>query len=147
MDYPNTNSIAEEVEDIRRNTVSVESRRLYQRSIGKYLLWTLGNNAAVVTSALSNALSGLQEKEQIKEVLRFISDKSNGAPIYFHLVTASDFVAWLVSMRKPDGKRPGYSTYNSHRAALFNPCTPTRCALKCVQFCRWACTYFAIPPS
>ncbi len=29
-------------------------------------------------------------------------------------------MVWLLSLRKADGSSPGYSTFNSHRAALFN---------------------------
>jgi hypothetical protein len=44
----------------------------------------------------------------------------NNPPIMFNLVTARDFLTWIVSLVKKDGTSPGYSTFNSHRAAFFN---------------------------
>ncbi|KAG7351570.1 hypothetical protein IV203_010930 [Nitzschia inconspicua] len=34
--------------------------------------------------------------------------------------TFKDFMEWIVSARKEDGSTPTYSTYNCHRAWLFN---------------------------
>ncbi|KAJ0396165.1 hypothetical protein ATCC90586_012238 [Pythium insidiosum] len=41
-------------------------------------------------------------------------------PLSFGELRADDFVAWLVTLQKGNGKSPGLSTFNNHRAALFN---------------------------
>ncbi|KAJ0399556.1 hypothetical protein ATCC90586_002932 [Pythium insidiosum] len=41
-------------------------------------------------------------------------------PVEFSRLEASDFVQWLLSLKKQDGSQLGYAAFNNHRAALFN---------------------------
>ena len=67
-----------------------------------------------------DAVGSSRGREAMNHVKAFIEDKDNGPPMDFENFTARVFVTWLVSLRKSNGKRPGYSCYTSHRAGLFN---------------------------
>ena len=49
-----------------------------------------------------------------------IVNAPNGPPIFFDLLSAKVFMTWLLSLRKKNGDTYASSSYNSHRAALFN---------------------------
>ncbi|KAG7365708.1 hypothetical protein IV203_028378 [Nitzschia inconspicua] len=54
------------------------------------------------------------------DIRRFLADAPNNAPVKFSDFNVQDFMEWIVSIRKEDGSTPTYSTYNCHRAGLFN---------------------------
>ena len=112
--------LQDEVDAVRQNTVSAESRRLYARSIARFLLWLIQNKPDLVTENLLTAVDTSTGREALEKIKAFVEDKDNGPPIDFESITARVFVTWLVSIRKSNGAKPGYSAYNSHRAALFN---------------------------
>lgn len=60
------------------------------------------------------------ETEEIVKTILLRFKSANTPPINFELLGAKDFLIWLISLRKPDGSKPSFSTYNTHRAALFN---------------------------
>ncbi|KAG7371051.1 protein-L-isoaspartate O-methyltransferase [Nitzschia inconspicua] len=53
-------------------------------------------------------------------IRRFLADAPNNAPVKFKDFNVQDFMEWIVSVRKEDGSTPTSSTYNCHRAGLFN---------------------------
>ena len=85
-----------EVEAIRQNTVSKESRRLYLRSTTRCLLWIFENHRNLVTSAFEDALLNCRNlNERKKAIEAFLMNKSNCSPIKFGMITAPLFVSWL----------------------------------------------------
>ena len=56
-------------------------------------------------------------KEYIKDVLGPPADL-NRPPLKFEKFVANDFLKWIVSLEKTDGKKPGSSTVSTHRSAV-----------------------------
>lgn len=113
--------IAIEVEDIRANTVAGTSRTIYRNSYARFLTWLACNKQHLVTehflTQLDTSTSDTAMRKRIIDVMK--GDRGN-PPIHFDLLEARDFITWLLTLKKRDGSTPGYSTYNSHRAGLFN---------------------------
>ena len=109
----------EEVAQIRANTVASNSRAVYKNSYTRFLAWLVVNKPTLIPtqfcSLLGDDLSNTREKFKT-----LANGDTTNPPLYFEALQARDFVAWLLTLRKFDGSKPGYSTYNSHRAGLFN---------------------------
>jgi hypothetical protein len=107
-----------QVDDVRANTVSSSSRTIYMNSATKFIEWLVANNTSLLTDEF---LSQIAHAHNVVAFTRqWLSGAPSNPPIRFAQLTAREFFVWIVSLKKSDGTRPGYSTYNTHRAALFN---------------------------
>lgn len=104
----------EEVDFLRLNTVSPSTRKVYIASSAKFIFWLAHNKSHLCTQEL------LQISSNLSEIKVFLLNAPNNPPIHFSLLTAKDFLTWIVSLRKCNGEKPGYGAFNSHRAALSN---------------------------
>lgn len=107
-----------EVHEIRNNTVASNSRTIYLNSITRFVLWISVNKPQLLHPDFIHAVQSIEGSR--KQVIRQVLLQKNIQPIIFNEIQAPDFMSWLVSLRTNQGSRPGYSTYNSHRSALFN---------------------------
>jgi hypothetical protein len=84
------------------------------------LVWLLENKPYLLTEEFISLTSN-HLPSQLKITVQSLLDRAPlHEPLKWHLFTAPEFMTWVVSLKKPDGQKPGYSTYNTHRAALFN---------------------------
>ena len=95
---------------MRKYTVSQNSRRVYSTSIKKFFLFLINEKPLLVSETLLEFVGATSGAVSLKKVSTFIENKLNSPPINFQPITA----------RKKTTSKPGYSTYNSHRAAFFN---------------------------
>jgi len=111
----------EELENEVSNTVATISKNIYRNSSTRMLVWILENKPYLLTEEFigltSKKLSPFAVKKTVKSLL-------DGAPLHeplkWHLFMAPEFMTCIASLKKPEGEKPGYLTYNTHRAALFN---------------------------
>lgn len=113
-------ALLEEVANIRKNTVSDSSRYLYNSSNIKFLLFLLENRPDLLTSEFLDSVKDVDGNDDLRKEILKILDSQDVPPVRFNLLTATDFLAWIVSLKKKDGKPLAFSTFNTHRAALFN---------------------------
>jgi len=107
-----------QVPALRQNLVGKKSRGIYGNSMVKFLIWLLENKPELVDPEFALSASAARNKRAfIKKVLH---NAPNNPPINFQLLTAPDFMDWIVTVRKRDGERPGSQSYSSHRTGLFN---------------------------
>ena len=111
--------IDDEVDAIRANTIANNSRVLYRRSAIKFILWIYNTKNHLISDHFNNLVleEGSINEGLIKKVL---NDTPNNPILKFDLLEARDFISWIVTIRKTDGEKPHYSTYNSHRSGLYN---------------------------
>ena len=108
--------IENEVASIRENRVSERSRDTYRRSYVKFIKYVVESRLDLVPDEFSMLLAS-DSNNSVKSVMKNFPRVS---PINFDLLTAADFISWLVTVRKKDGTKPGNSTYNGLRTSLFN---------------------------
>ena len=117
----NLTEIENEVADIRANTVSSSSRVIYVNSISRFLVCLIRNKRYLIPQTFLEKLFLYYDDETIRiRVKDLLDGDDNNPPIYFDQIQAQDFMSWLLTLRKKNGVSPGYSTFNSHRAAFFN---------------------------
>src|SRR5689334_3053885 len=109
--------ISEEVRLMRANTISPSSRQAYRAATTQFLIWLLDNNPAVLNPHFIDAMQVDSNATAVHEYLDLAPDHP---PIIFESFNINHFMQYIVSLRKADGSRLSYSTYNTHRAALFN---------------------------
>jgi hypothetical protein len=112
-------SLEDRVQHIRSQTISTASRKIYKASFVQFLSWLHQNRQHYLTENLKQLLADTTDSIP-KTIRHFLDSPEKPEPILFDELDASTFMAWLLSLRKADGSSPGYSTFNSHRAALFN---------------------------
>ena len=83
----------------------------------KWLYW---NKTHLLTSNFIEDVE-LDDKNKIVDlsIKKYLNTQDKSCPIHCKMITAKDYLTWIVSLRKTGGETPGYSTYNSHRAAFF----------------------------
>lgn len=121
---------AARVKSIRKDTVAAKSRGIYILSNARFLAWLFENKPHLLTDSTLAALeqeqtqqrTRLTSKEVVKILKELLDDNHPGQdhPLKFDELTVTDFMTWIVTLKKKDGSEPCYSTNNSHRAALFN---------------------------
>lgn len=105
-----------EVANIQNQMVSDETRTIYINSLVSFLQYMFVNQpSSVLNLANNNQLL----KASLKDFLQTSLQSPNpDDPIHFELFNLNVFLGFLTTLRKSNGSRPGYSTYNSHRSAL-----------------------------
>jgi hypothetical protein len=111
-------ALAAEVSSIRANTVAAGSKAAYRRSAVKFLAWLYIQRQDLLTNECMAYLNAATDRTVA--LFELLSRAPQTPPIAFDTIQASDFLMWIVTLRKSDGSTPGYSTYNTHRAAFFN---------------------------
>ncbi len=110
-----------EVARLRRNTVSRSSRAAYRGSTVKFLQWMYVHKHHLLSDGWLSWMipdaNGDVPKANVRDALNQVPIVH---PLKFSEITAQDFMTWMVTLKKADGTRPGYSSFNTHRAALFN---------------------------
>jgi hypothetical protein len=110
-----------EVSTLRANTVSSSSRAVYTSSTVKMLQWMYHNKRHLVSDMwLSNVALDDHGNILRSSIISMLQCAPNNPPIHFEELAAQDFMVWIVTLKKGDGSPLGYSTFNTHRAALFN---------------------------
>ena len=113
-------SVADELALIRANRVSPSSRKQYRRSSIRFITWLLQNNRDICTPTLIQAVEQNPDIP-LKQVIVAELDKApQNAPVHFESITAEVFLTYIITLRKPDGNKPGVSSCGTHRAGLFN---------------------------
>ena len=62
----------------------------------------------------------LDESERNEKLREILDGAPNDPPIMFDIMTARDFMTWIVTLRKSDGTRLSASSFDGHRSGLFN---------------------------
>jgi hypothetical protein len=102
------------VADIRRNTVAPSSRRIYKTSASKLILWIISNLPHLYNEGFSRIDVSQKEISKLIDSLDL-----NTPPLKFSELKAEHFLCWIVSLEK-ENRKLSYSTFNTHRAGLFN---------------------------
>jgi hypothetical protein len=100
------------------NTVAPSSRKSYISSMGRYLFWLFRNKPHRLTEQFRAGLAADCPDGPLKARAALFLRSSTTPPIQFAELEASDFLEWIITLRKPNGDTPGTSTYNTHRTAL-----------------------------
>ncbi|KAG7350981.1 hypothetical protein IV203_010341 [Nitzschia inconspicua] len=103
---------------VRTDTISQKSRDVYDGSIARMLKWFFDNKRHLLSEEFIQF--GITHGFSKADIRRFLADAPSNAPVKFNDVNVQDFIEWIDSIRKEDGSTPTYSTYNSHRAGIFN---------------------------
>ena len=110
-------TVEEEVRLLRANTISSASRKVYLSATTQFLLWLLYNNPTLLHA---NFVNRVQDDPTAETVHKYLQSAPENPPILFEDFEVNHFMQFIVSLRKPDGNKLSYSSYNTHRAALFN---------------------------
>jgi hypothetical protein len=107
---------------LREKRVSAKSRSAYRSTWERFVSWLAVERPVRVTPVLLEAVVGKQGQEARRAVRDFLDadEDHEQPPIVFDELQAEDFIEWLLTQRKRDGSECGYSTFNNHRAGLFN---------------------------
>lgn len=111
-------TVEEEVAAVRRNTVADDSRDIYRRSSVDFVLWLHANESPLVNLDFGKDANGNVNNTSLSIALN--SPNLQILPINFNELTAKEFMKFIVTRRKRDGGRPGFSTFNTHRSSLKN---------------------------
>lgn len=113
----------------RYNDLSEKSRKMYNVSNTKFILWLESTYPHLITVTLKDALETCENRESC--VFSFIDItkrkdvETPEPPILFDKITAEIFVEWLLSLRTRKHTKPGATTY--HRAAFYHLFLDFRC--------------------
>jgi hypothetical protein len=110
-------AVEEEVRLLRANTISSASRKVYLSATTQFLLWLLYNNPTLLHA---NFVNRVQDDPTAETVHKYLQSAPENPPILFEDFEVNHFMQFVVSLRKPDGNKLSYSSYNTHRAAWFN---------------------------
>jgi integrase len=106
---------------VRENYISQSTRTVYTGAIVKFLKWSFVHRRHLVTEHFTHECTindnALIDDKSIRQFLK-TSVASQTLPLHFDFITASDILDFVISLRKPDGSRVGYSALNSHRSAI-----------------------------
>ena len=127
MDHRVREAIEEKVAGLRRNAVSDTSRRIYERSNLKFVVWLHENHPELIVDGFGENDEGVFVVDVAKQQLH-CADTGN-PPIVLESLEAIHFLSWIVSLKRSDENDGdgvlnsentplSHSTYNSHRAAL-----------------------------
>ena len=108
--------------DIRANTVSRRSKTTYVSSYSKFISWLVLSHQQLITPAFLAAIDPIPSDATaiLESVKKLFNQEECPKPLHFEQLKASDFVIWLLTLRKRNGKPLSYSALNTHRAGLFN---------------------------
>jgi hypothetical protein len=116
----NMADLEDEVDFMRENQISNNSKKIYNYSTINYLKWLYANRQNVLTEEFIGAVEIPRDtgRPTTESIIAFLDTKE--PPVHFDQISAKDFMTWLASLRKKNGDKPGFSTYNSHRSAFSN---------------------------
>ncbi len=110
----------EEVNQIRQNTVAANSRAIYTCSYVRFLLWIVRNKERWFLAFFWRLDTSQTDSALRRDIDEYTDGNIENPPIYFARVTANDLMSWLLALKNADGGSLSYSSYNTHRAGLFN---------------------------
>ncbi len=111
--------LQEQTTHIRSQMISTRSRVVYTSSMIHFLRWTFEYKPHLIT----DQFRGIVEDGNLptrQDVIDFLSLRPRIPPLRFDDLQATDFINWVLSVRKTDGSIPVYSTLNGYRSALSN---------------------------
>ena len=111
----------EEVRQIRSAIVSSASKTIYEGCAVKLLRWFFCNQSQLLTRPFMDHMTSLSEstsREIDSAIKQWLGRAPENPPLVFAEINVAHFLTFIVSLRKADGTKPGFSTYNSHRAAF-----------------------------
>lgn len=121
MDSDSLDDLRARAREIRANTVSRSSRAVYSQSYARYITWAFVHQPTLITLEFSDAVGDTQlPPSELRARIRSILAAGDVRPIYFDQLEATDFVSWLLTLKKRDGSNLSYSSLNTHRSGLFN---------------------------
>ena len=101
-------TLEEEIRMIKKKSLSANTRKKYLYSQVRFINWLDDNEPqALLIRGLGN--------DRIKEVIGM-----NETLLDFNQLTPKIFFKWLLTLRKPDGSKPGFRACAGHRSALYN---------------------------
>jgi hypothetical protein len=93
----NLDALEEQVTALRRITVVTKSRDIYSYSIIKLLKWLYKNKSHLMTQFFFEKVRLDTNGEPTDDSLcEMLSHQPNNPPIQFDMITARDFLTWLV---------------------------------------------------
>lgn len=112
------------------NQIHKSSRTTYQASQRRFFLWALEKEPHILQPAFRDGLAAVLNTpdgpDKKKAVDAFFAltlgppvDRSR-PPLDFVNFSGESFTVWIASLRKKNGERPGYTSINSHRSAMWN---------------------------
>ena len=111
-----------QVAQIRSNIVSASSHTGYRNSIVRFIMWLSDNKPNLVTPEIQRQISNRDEPEEARRQIllsHLCNCSSNNPPILLEELGARDFMRWMVTLRRDDGRYFAKTTYSGHRSALF----------------------------
>src|SRR5690606_25918887 len=117
-----TNPNLFELEGLLQLQVTESSRSKYTYSYSKFLVFLIKSNHAIVSADFRRSLGRIENLDEklLSEKVRNALKQREFKPIYFNELHPEVFLAYLASIRKPDGSLLTSAGYGTHRASLFN---------------------------
>lgn len=115
--------INKKCKELRDNTVAKNSKKIYASSQQRFLSWVVENKPELLPADFNTMMrsGGVGTgKNELRLTLKRILEKREIKPLIFENLKAEDFIGWIVTLEKGDGRQLSFSCFNGHRAALFN---------------------------
>ena len=113
-----------EVNALRASQISESTRSLYQNSTVRMLSWLFHNKPAVLSDAFLDGVADKAKGPTKEYILSILGPpaKLEQPPLKFDTFQSSDFMLWIVSLRREDGTSPANASAPL-QAVLFNQCS------------------------
>eukprot|EP00924_Labyrinthula_sp_SR-Ha-C_P009264 maker-scaffold_2-snap-gene-18.1-mRNA-1 protein AED:0.11 eAED:0.13 QI:0/0/0/0.5/1/1/2/0/208 len=115
--------ISQHVSEIRGNTISQNSQSSYEGSYIQFLAWRVRNKPYVLAE---DFLNKLKEGSDAEAPMSLILIRKTGKifpnlpPLKFDELDVETFMSWIVTKKRSDGSIFSFSSYSSHRSALYS---------------------------
>ena len=111
---------SQEVQNIRENAISRNSRIIYLNSTVRFILFLHEKAPTVLSEDLRSLLEGQTDDNNISKTIKSVLTEKSCIPFNFELISDEVFINFIISMKNSNGTLLTASAYNGHRAALFN---------------------------
>ena len=121
MQSESFDNLRAKAQEIRANTVSKVSRRIYHQSYTRFISWLIVNKPVLIVPSFLEAIGEIPaDMSKLRDLVKVAMDEGSNPPIHFDQLEAPDFVSWILSLKRHDGTNLSYSALNTHRSGLFN---------------------------
>ena len=122
--YDEVSDVEAHMSQLLSEQIAPGSRKTYASPMVEFLEWLHCHRPALLGDEFQQAISAFldQEEARTRIIKSYISTpfESRSCPIRIQELSASVFMSWVTSLRKPNGDMLGQSAYATKRTALFN---------------------------
>eukprot|EP00924_Labyrinthula_sp_SR-Ha-C_P014699 snap_masked-scaffold_85-processed-gene-0.24-mRNA-1 protein AED:0.36 eAED:0.36 QI:0/-1/0/1/-1/1/1/0/203 len=114
---------SQHVSEIRANTIAKDSRSSYEGCYTQFLAWCIRNKPNVLAEGFLNKLKEGSDTEapmSLKLIRKTVKTFPNLPPLKFDNLDVETFVSWIVTKKRSDGSFFSFSSYSTHRSALYS---------------------------